>query len=420
MKILMLSATFPYPPTKGGTQVRTFNLLNYLRKKHELILVTQSGSDVTLDEIEKLKEFVQELIIFPHLNRDKVDSKINNSSLKFLNPRQFLPGKVRRFGQFLFRGTPPSVLARYSSRMQTWLDGYIHNICPQVITCEHSVNEVFVRPEWQQKRKVVVNIHSSVYGTCRNQLQTKTAEHPLRERLNLPLLYRYEKRYCTKFSHLVVTTEDDRHQIHKLQPQKPITIVTNGVDLAQFPCRTKDPGGQHLVFIGAMDNLANIDAACFLGQTIFPALKQRYPDATLALVGARPEPKVKALADYMGIEVTGRVPSMVDYLHQATVCVIPMRTGFGIKNKTLEALAAGTPVVASDRGLEGLRVDDADYPLRALRANQVQEFVEAIGLLFEDSELRQTLSHNGRTWIEAEYTWEIAGKHYEKVLCGEH
>jgi glycosyltransferase involved in cell wall biosynthesis len=41
---------------------------------------------------------------------------------------------------------------------------------------------------------------------------------------------------------------------------------------------------------------------------------------------------------------------MAEYLHQATVCVIPMHT----KNKTLEAMAAGVPVVGSDRGLEGL------------------------------------------------------------------
>ena len=93
-----------------------------------------------------------------------------------------------------------------------------------------------------------------------------------------------------------------------------------------------------------------------------------------------------------------------------------MRTGYGIKNKTIEALAAGVPVVASDRGLEGLAVDGDSTPLRALRANTPDEYATEIGRLFESPELRQTLSQNGRALIEQVYTWAIAGQQYEKVL----
>jgi glycosyltransferase involved in cell wall biosynthesis len=109
---------------------------------------------------------------------------------------------------------------------------------------------------------------------------------------------------------------------------------------------------------------------------------------------------------------------MVDYLHAATVCVVPLRTGYGIKNKTLEAMAAGVPVVGSDRGLEGLAVDGADVPLRAMRANQIEEYVYAIGRLFENPRLREKLSENARSLIETKYTWERAGKLYEQLLLG--
>jgi glycosyltransferase involved in cell wall biosynthesis len=91
-----------------------------------------------------------------------------------------------------------------------------------------------------------------------------------------------------------------------------------------------------------------------------------------------------------------------------------MRTGFGIKNKTLEAMAAGIPVVASDRGLEGLAVDDAGI-LRALRANEPAEYVTAISQLFDNPQIRLELSRNGRQLIERYFTWDIAGKHYEQV-----
>ena len=64
MNILMISSTFPYPPTRGGTQVRTFNLLQYLSQRNCLTLVTQRESDVTDEEIQGLRDCVDHLIVF--------------------------------------------------------------------------------------------------------------------------------------------------------------------------------------------------------------------------------------------------------------------------------------------------------------------------------------------------------------------
>jgi glycosyltransferase involved in cell wall biosynthesis len=402
MKILMLSSTFPYPPTRGGTQVRTFNLLKYLSQRHEITLITQPTLDVTTAEVEGLRQFVENLVIFPQ----PLEAKGQKGMI----------GKLQRFRTFLQQGTPPHVLHLYADDMQNWIDAAVDAGKYEVITCEHSVNEIYVRPEWQQQLRTVVNIHSSVYATCKHQLETGTSENWLRDQLNLPLLRRYEQRYCAKFSCLVVTTLEDQQQLQTCNPTSQMAIIPNGVDLIEFPQRPFDPGGHRLVFIGAMDNAPNIDAVRFLSLEVFPEIQQRYPDATLDLVGAKPGSEVLELGKRSGITVTGRVPSMVKYLHASTICVVPMRTGFGIKNKTLEAMAAGTPVVGSDRGLEGLTVDHASVPLRALRANQVAEYVDAITRLFEDSVLRTQISDNARKMIEDEFTWERAGQLYEQVL----
>lgn len=387
MNILMLSTTFPYPPTKGGTQVRTFHLLKYLNQAHSVTVLTQRSEDVSDAEIAALREFTGELVVF-----EKSPQASN---------------KIQRFADFLIKGTPPSVRSNYSPAMQAWIDQHIEKF--DAITCEHSVNEIYVHPEFQQKK--IVNVHSSVYGSCQNQLQTGTSENSLRDRINLPLLKRYEKRYCQKFTNIVVTTDDDRNQLQCFNPTAQIDVIPNGVDFAAFPYRVSDPGGQHLIFIGAMDNLANIDAAKFLSLEILPQLQVNYPDVRLSIVGARPTPEIQQLGERENISVTGRVESIADYLHQATVCVIPMRTGYGIKNKTLEAMAAGTPIVSSDRGLEGLQSEQ-----RALRANSVSEYVAAISRLFEDANLRFQLSQNARSLIETEYTWERAGRQYLQVL----
>lgn len=401
MHILMLSSTFPYPPTRGGTQVRTFNLLKYLSQRHTITLVTQRDGDVRETEIAELGDCVDHLMVFHRPPDPGTPSGILH--------------KIQRLSQFLQEGTPPSVLSRYSLEMQAWIDNFVQQQKCDVITCEHSVNEIYVRSHFHQSLRTIVNIHSSVYGTCLNQLKTGVSENQLRDQMNLPLLRRYEQRYGAKFSAMVVTTQDDKSQLQKLHPHSQITVIPNGVDLAAFPYRTTDPGGYKLVFIGAMDNLANIDAVCFFAHEVLPQIQRHYPQTTFDIVGSRPAPQVLALKQQPGVNVTGQVPSMVDYLHKSTVCVVPMRTGFGIKNKTLEAMAAGVPVVASDRGLEGLAIDN---PPRALRANQPADYISAVSQLFNHPQLRHQLSHNGRKLVETEFTWAIAGERYNQVCLG--
>lgn len=405
MNILIISVTFPYPPTLGGTQVRTFHLLNYLRKNHHITLVTQRDRLTPDTDIQELQNYVNELVVF-----DRPPEPKNRSSI--------LP-KIKRFSQFLLQGTPPSVLSIYSEEMQNWIDQFVQSGKCDVITCEHSVNEIYIRPSYQQQVRTIVDIHSSVYGTCKSQLATNITENRIRDTINLPLLRRYEQKYCQKFSSIVVTTEEDKKQLQTFTNIEQITVIPNGVDLAAFPLRPQDPGGHRLIFIGAMDYIANVDAVCYFSQEILPKILQHYPDTVFDIVGSRPTQTVLALKEKPGINVTGRVPVMADYLNQAAICVVPLRLGFGIKNKTLEAMAAGVPVVGSDRGLEGLAVDGENIPLTALRANQPDEYVAAICKLFADPQLRAQLSHNGRKLVESQFTWEIAGQHYEQVCLGQ-
>ncbi len=400
MKILAISSTFPYPPTRGGTHNRTFNLLKYIFPNHSVTLITQSVEDIKEQEIEELKSYVEELVIFP---------RPSEKSTNFID-------KLNNFSTFLFKGIPPNVLYLYSEEMQSWIDHAVKLQKFDAITCEHSVNQIYIRPQWQKSINTVVNIHSSLYRTCKNQLETNTSDNPKRDRLYLPLLRRYEQNYLSKFSQVVVTTDEDEEQMKNFNSKAKVTVIPNGVDLDQFPYRTADPGGYKLVFVGGLDYFVNIDGACFLSREILPRLQTKYPNVSVILVGSKPSQEVRQLAENPAITVTGRVPSVVEYLHMATVSVVPLRTGFGMKIKTLESMAAGAPVVGSDRGLEGIQVDTPQVPLRALRANNLDEYVEAISRLFDNPDLREKLARNGRDMIEEEYTWKNISAKYEKII----
>ncbi|ACB52681.1 unknown [Crocosphaera subtropica ATCC 51142] len=402
MKILVISSLFPYPPIQGKAQVRTFSLLKHLNTNYDITLVTQEPEQVLEEDIDALQQHIHDCIVFPAVTHEE-------------NSKGFLE-TAKQLGVFVQQGTPPRVLSRYSVAIQEWLDQAIESEKFDLLLCEGSGNEIYVRPEWQEKIPTVIDIHRSVYGMYKHQIETNSNDSGLRDQLSLPLLRRYEKQYCHKFAAVIVANQTEQQILKNLKLEVPITLVPNGLNLQVFPKRSHNQGGHRITFVGAMDKPANVDAARFFSLDVFPKIRQRYPDATLDIVGSRPVSEVLELNELSGVHITGQVPCVLDYLHNTTVSVIPIRKSVGTKMRTLEALATGTPLVASDYGLEGLPVDGPGVPLVAMRANDVDEYVYAVGRLFQDAKLREKLSHNGRILVENEYTWEQMTQRYEQVL----
>ena len=53
------------------------------------------------------------------------------------------------------------------------------------------------------------------------------------------------------------------------------------------------------------------------------------------------------------------------YLERARVCVVPLLHGAGVKGKIIESLLAGTPVVTTRIGAEGLDLRDGEHAVVA-------------------------------------------------------
>ena len=400
MNILILCSTFPYPPTKGRKQLRAFHLLEYLQSRHRVTLVTRRSSEVTDAEVTALEEQVEELVIFTLDSNTEPEGLIK---------------KAKRLGAFIQQRTPPDVLEKCSPEMADWVKQAVAENQFDVIACEDSYDEIYIDPQWHQQLGIVLNLHFSEYGKYKHQLATGDSENEFKDQINLGLRKRYEQSYLEKFSAIVTVTSKDRRIVRELEPESSVTVIPNGVNLKKFPRRITNQGGQRIVFVGNMNQPMNIDAARFLALEVFPAIRDRYPEAVLELVGANPTSEVLELNELSGIVVTGKVSNVVEYLHWATVCVLPIRQGYGLRNRTLEAMASGVPVVASDRALAEFEVDETTI-LRAMRANTLEEYIYAIGRLFSEPKLREKLSQNGRSFVEAEYTWDKVGQKYEQVL----
>ncbi len=210
------------------------------------------------------------------------------------------------------------------------------------------------------------------------------------------------------FGH-VVCSERERVQLSAIAPSARLAVIGNGVDTRYFA----DAGGaagdrRRIVFVGAMDYFPNADGAVFFASQIWPRIRARLADLELVIVGANPGPGVRSLQELPGVTVTGTVPDVRPWYHQALAAIVPLRTGGGTRLKILEAMAAGVPVVSTPLGAEGLDVTDGSDAL-IVAAADTEGWVERIAELAESPARRQDLIRAGLNLVETRYDWEMLG-----------
>ena len=109
-----------------------------------------------------------------------------------------------------------------------------------------------------------------------------------------------------------------------------------------------------LVFTGAMDYWANVDAVEWFAHNVFPVIRAQIPLVDFYIVGSRPTARVMALAASSGITVTGLVKDIRPYIAHASLVVVPLRIARGIQNKVLEAMSMEKTVIVSPQAAEGI------------------------------------------------------------------
>jgi len=109
---------------------------------------------------------------------------------------------------------------------------------------------------------------------------------------------------------------------------------------------------------------------------------------TFTIAGGEPSDEVSRLAAQPGVRVTGFVETLEPHYGAATVFVAPLRITGGIAGKTIDALAAGCPVVTTTLGNDGL---GAAPGVHLLVADAPAEFAAAVVRLLRDPALRRRL-----------------------------
>jgi len=231
---------------------------------------------------------------------------------------------------------------------------------------------------------------------------------------------RYERAAVRKFQHVIAVSENDRRIMMQWVDGDRVSVVPTGVDLAQYRpdvsgsgISERSPSELLITFVGAMDWEPNVDGVEYFCSQVWPSIKAEVPQARLRIVGRNPDRRVQKWASSdASIEVTGRVPSVVEHLRQSAVVVVPLRIGGGTRLKIYEAMATAKAVVSTTVGAEGL---DVHHGRDIILADDAGAFSQSVIMLLRDRDLRRRYE-TAAAETAARYDWPAVGQRFSAAL----
>jgi glycosyltransferase involved in cell wall biosynthesis len=192
-----------------------------------------------------------------------------------------------------------------------------------------------------------------------------------------------------------------------------LEVVPNGLDASSLRRPTDYPRSpRQLVFVGSLDRRMNQTAVKDLLMTYWPVIRRKVPDSTLLIAGLNP-PAWMLEAQGNGVLVIASPPDVRTYLWGSTAFVAPFAVGAGSKIKVLEAMAAGTPVIATKAAIQGI---PAEAGRHYLLAENPEECALAFSTLVADELLVRDVTERASA-LAQEFDWsKVAAHAFERLV----
>ena len=379
-RALFLCPEPPYP-LMGGGAMRSASVLAWLARRYDAvdaIFFRQPGHDDPRAAIPR--NLIQRALVLelPFHGKEGIARIVRNVRRLAAG----IPPLVDRFSGFERQAREFSADYRYDLGVieHFWCAPYLSAIrenCGQVLLDLHNIESV-----WHRRLAATENWAAAValrrFGArCRS----------------------LEREWLPRFDAVLTPSEDDARLVRGLAPGARASLYPNAIPELTQPLRVEEDA---IAFSGNLEYRPNQDAVRYFAREIWPGLRAEWPDLRWRIIGKNPH---GVFADVRGdrrIELTGPVDDAVAELAKAKVAVVPVRAGSGTRIKILEAWAAGTAVVSTTIGAEGL---DAVSGEQLLLADDPSEFRESVSALLASHNKRQRLGESGRLRYQEQYSW---------------
>lgn len=390
-KVLFIAHRIPYPPNKGD-KIRSYHMLRHLAEQNQVAVACMIDDLEDVQYIEALKAIADPV---------------------FYAVRSTLGMKIKAV-EALVSGKPFTRTCFYAHDLQRAIDAYLDSNSVRAIICfcSSAAEYVFRSRHYRQLSAKQVLLADLVDVDSEKWQQYAAQKSRLTSwlfRREAGLLRAYERKIVETFDRTFMVSEAERGVLAQHCAVDKVEALSNGVELDYFspekarPRTGHDPANK-LVFSGAMDYWPNIEGAVWFATNVFPEVRRATPDAVFCIAGRNPADAVVALGKQPGIEITGTVPDMRDYLASAALCVVPLQIARGIQNKVLEGMAMGKAVVATQGAATGLHAVPGQ---EIVVADNAADMTAAVIALLGNPEQRQSIGTKARQYVEREHSWAV-------------
>jgi glycosyltransferase involved in cell wall biosynthesis len=390
LRLLILTPTLPFPPDSGG-DIRVFHLLRHLSSSFEIHLLSYRAGTTT----GAAEHLVQQAgIAAVHDYVGGADSRNAFVSLRSLIN--------------FWHGAPHSISMQRDPSFVACLSNLISAVRFDAVLVDHLYMMQYAGmfgslPVFYSATDVETRKFQRWYGADRVTLGRRVLHWAQTQ-----LIQWHESRLRGRVKATFATSSADSDFLLALNRGGRFVVVPNGVDLRYFQPRSRETfdGPPAVFFVGSMFYKPNHDAATILARDIFPLVRRQLPDAVCHIVGKTGANDYSALnRPECGVMMHGSVVDIRPFLLRSQILVAPLLAGSGTRIKILEAMAAGTPVVSTTIGAEGL---DYTPGKNIVIANSVEEIAATVVGLLQDRERCFEIGRNGRQLVEKSYSWEAS------------
>jgi glycosyltransferase involved in cell wall biosynthesis len=390
MKILMLTPYLPYPPSAGG-QVRSYNLIKHLSKRHDITLACFTRETNTIQQISHMEKFCRKVLVF---RRGKA----------WTIPNIFRTG---------FSSYPFLVMIYFAPEIRAKLEKEIYDGNYDLIHAE----TFYVMPYLPKTDVPTVLVEQTIMSRVfAHQVETES-KWWLRPLLwiDIAKIAYWERHFWKKTNRLVAVSNEDAAIIRDAVPNKEVAVIPNGVG-EDFSKQSKRLHYNHiLLYMGNYKWIQNWESAEILAIKVFPLIKKEISDAKLMIAGQFPTAKLKSLAsrDIQIVELSENdTQGVVDCYNKAGLLVAPIYGPGGTRLKTLASMASMVPVVTTPIGAEGYGAVDGKS---ILIGNTPEDIARKSIKVLKDKNLYTRIAKNARVLVDTKFSWEPIAKDLEKI-----
>lgn len=387
MNLLFVTQALPYLPAQDGFRLYAANLLREFAQRHQVDLISLLQEDDD-QHVDWCREYCASVTTFSA-----------KETSNFFKPFQF--AATYGLGRPLYGRREIAAEIRRGLAERRWdvlhvEGGYVGGLIPDGLPIPR-----------------ILSLHDSWKIRCE---QMSRCSPTRRERNYYRILSRVEPRYerlvYPRFDRCVVVAESDARAVQATVPDTKVVVISNGIDTDYYRPLPLKTSNTILVFHGNLGYAPNVQAAVHFADQIFPLIRTQSADVIFHLVGARPAHAVTQLALREGITLSADLPDLRETVASARIYVCPIRHGSGVKNKLLEAMAMGLPIVCYPESAVGI---DCIPGKHLLIARNPEMFANAVLWLLRNPEKCTEIAAAAHSLVEGKYSWESRSRAFEDI-----